>query len=46
LEELRKKIVSWIADIEKFQSDFAFDCDYALIFFPLERRKNFSGAHS
>jgi hypothetical protein len=26
--------------------DFAFDCDYALIFFPLEGRKYFSGTHS
>jgi hypothetical protein len=25
---------------------FAFDCDCALIFFPLEGRKYFSGSHS
>jgi hypothetical protein len=29
-----------------FEFDFAFDCDCALIFFPLEGRKYFSGAHS
>jgi hypothetical protein len=26
--------------------DFAFDCDCVLIFFPLEGKKYFSGAHS
>jgi hypothetical protein len=36
----------WIPDIEQLESDFPFDCDYALIFFPVEGRKYFSGAHS
>ena len=31
-----QKIKSWILDIGQLESDFAFDCDYALIFFPLE----------
>jgi hypothetical protein len=35
----------WIPDVKLWQFDFAFDCDCALIFFPLERRKYFSGAH-
>ena len=33
-------------NIGQLESDFAFDCDCALIFFPLEVRKYFSGAHS
>ena len=41
-----QKIVSWIPHIGWLESDFAFDCDCALIFFPFERRKYFSGAHS
>jgi hypothetical protein len=40
-----QKIVSWIPDIGCLESDFAFDCDCALIFFPCEGRKYFSGAH-
>jgi hypothetical protein len=36
----------WIPDIEWLQFDFAFDCDCALIFFPLEERKYFSGTHN
>ena len=30
----------------RLEFDFAFDCDCALIFFPLEVRGHFSGAHS
>jgi hypothetical protein len=30
---------------EQLQFDFAFDCDWALVFFPLEGRRYFSGAH-
>ena len=41
-----QKIVSWIPDIGPVEFDFALDCDLALIFFPLEGRKYFSGAHS
>ena len=37
-----EKIVSWILDIGQLEFDFAFDCDYALIFFPLEERRYFS----
>jgi hypothetical protein len=36
----------WIPDIGWLEFDFAFDCDSALIFFPLEGRKYFSGVHS
>jgi hypothetical protein len=35
-----------IPAIELLEFDFAFDCDCALIFFPLEGRRYFSGAHS
>ena len=31
-----QKIVSWIPDIGRLEIDFAFDCDCALIFFPLK----------
>jgi hypothetical protein len=31
----------WIPDIGPVEFDFALDCDLALIFFPLERRKVF-----
>jgi hypothetical protein len=41
-----RKIVSWIPHIGWLESDFAFDCDCALIFSPLEGRKYFYGAHS
>ena len=41
-----QKIVSWIPDIGWLEIDFAFDCDCALIFFPLEGRKYFSEAQS
>jgi hypothetical protein len=41
-----QKIVSWIPDVGQLESDFAFDCDCAMIFFPLEGGKYFSGAHS
>jgi hypothetical protein len=41
-----QKIVSWIPDIGELEFNFAFDCDCVLIFFPLEGRKYFSGAHS
>jgi hypothetical protein len=40
-----QKIVS-CPDIGWLEFDFAFDCDCALIFLPLEGRKYFSGAHS
>jgi hypothetical protein len=36
----------WITDIGQLELDFAFDCDGVLIFFPLEVRKYFNGAHS
>jgi hypothetical protein len=36
----------WIPNIGQLKFDFAFDCDCALIFFPLEGRKYFSGVHS
>ena len=36
----------WIPDIGQLEFDFAFDCDCALIFFPLEGRKYFSEVHS
>jgi hypothetical protein len=36
----------WIPDIGWLEFDFDFNCDCALIFFPLERRKYFSGAYS
>jgi hypothetical protein len=36
----------WIPDITQLEFYFAFDCDCALIFFPLEGRKYFSGSHS
>jgi hypothetical protein len=39
-----QKIMSWIPDI--WSLIFAFDCECALIFFPLEGRKYFSGFHS
>jgi hypothetical protein len=43
-----KKIMngSYIPYIGRLEFDFAFDCDCALIFFPLEGRKYFSGALS
>jgi hypothetical protein len=41
-----QKIMSWIPDTGRLESDFAFDCDCALIFFPFEGRKYFSGSHS
>jgi hypothetical protein len=41
-----QKIVSGIPDTGGWRLIFAFNCDYALIFFPLEGRKYFSGAHS
>jgi hypothetical protein len=41
-----QKIMSWIPDIGWLEFNFAFDCDCALIFFPLEVRRYFSGAHS
>ena len=41
-----QKIMSWIPDIGQLESDFAFDCDYALIFFPLKERRYFVGIHS
>ena len=31
-----QKIMSWIPDIGRLEFDFAFDCDYALMLFPLE----------
>ena len=40
-----QKIVSWIPDIGQLEFDFAFDCDCALMLFPLEGRKYFSVAH-
>jgi hypothetical protein len=40
-----QKIVSCL-DIRWLEFDFAFDCDCALIVFPLEGRKYFSGAHN
>jgi hypothetical protein len=41
-----QKIVSWIPDTGQLEFNFAFDCDCALIFFPLEGRNYFSGSHS
>jgi hypothetical protein len=40
-----QKIMSWIPDTGQ-SLIFAFDCDCALIFFPLEGRKYFSGSPS
>jgi hypothetical protein len=37
-----QKIVSCIPDIGQLELIFAFDCDYAMIFFPLEGRKYFN----
>jgi hypothetical protein len=31
-----QKIMSWIPDIGRLEFDFAFDCDCALMLFPLE----------
>jgi hypothetical protein len=39
------QIMTWIPDFGRLEFDFAFDCDCALIFFPLEGRKYFSRAH-
>jgi hypothetical protein len=36
-----QKIVSCIPDIGQLEFNFTLDCDCALIFFPLERRKVF-----
>ena len=36
----------WIPDMGQLEFDFAFDCDCTLIYFSLEGRKYFSGAHS
>jgi hypothetical protein len=36
----------YIPDIGRLEFEFAFDCDCALIFFTLEGRKYFSGAHT
>jgi hypothetical protein len=33
-------------DIGQLEFKFAFDCEGALIFFPLEGRKSFRGSHS
>jgi hypothetical protein len=42
-----QKIVSWIPDIGWLEIDFfAFYCDCALIFFPLEGRRYFIGVPS
>jgi hypothetical protein len=35
-----------VQTLDSWSLIFAFDCDCALIFFPLEGRKCFSGAHS
>ena len=45
LEEPRR---SWVGSqtLNHWSLSFAFDCDCALIFFPLDERKCFSGAHS
>jgi hypothetical protein len=34
----------WISDIGQLEFDFAFECDCAVIFFPLDVRRHFSGA--
>jgi hypothetical protein len=34
-----QKIIEWIPDIKRLEFDCYFDCDCALIFFPLEGRK-------
>jgi hypothetical protein len=41
-----QKIMSCIPDIRWLEFDFAFDCDCVLVFFPLEGKKYFRGAHS
>jgi hypothetical protein len=41
-----QKVVSGSQTLDGWRLIFAFDCDYALIFFPLEGRKYVSGAHS
>jgi hypothetical protein len=40
------KTHEWIPDVGQLEFDFEFVCDSALIFFPLEVRKYFSGFHS
>jgi hypothetical protein len=40
-----QKILSWIPDIGLLESDFAFEFDYTLIFFPLEERRYLIGVH-
>ena len=41
-----QKIMSGSQTLDNWSLIFAFDCDCALIFFPLEGRKYFSGSHS
>jgi hypothetical protein len=41
-----QKIMSWIPDVGQLEFNFSFDCDCALIFFPFEGKKYFSGFHS